>query len=1022
MNRSELHYRFFEQYNELLRNSSETEIRQKLESGKTSIAAFMHALEVAVASGPQKGLLFKAIRSLPGETPNETKLKLLTVMAKCGLLRSDPVATFRLLESACSSGNTDLTKALVSHLAGKTDENGNTALHIVCAYGTEELIKEALQWPCFQPPTTRLGRLLWTDPFVKKNHLDHNCTHSALLNPQADKILELLSQATPRTFFFRSLILKACKMGDSIPNDKGLQYALDRCTDGDYDSTPYIPLLEIASLQNTVPRVAFLLLKLAFDRLPQDETWDPPLIEASRQGHYHLVLEMLKTISMAHKTNKKTITTTLIGAICLGWPDVAKELIQVGADLCQRYTENSTALHIACINHQVEIGKLLISKQENCNEVDSNGYTPLHYACKEGLTSLVKALIDKGANIDAVAKDGETPLTQAIRSKANNVVQLLLDYGVKINSDNPKALSPLIVALEAGAEDIALTFFDKGVSPHHDPDENSPLSVALVRGHVATIKKLLDLGADKRSLNELQLHLACLLGDLSTVQELLSHGANVHLDKRGTPLHYACSTGQDEIVKVLLENGADIDGITYGLNARAMTAGATPLACAVANKQHSTIDLLLASGAKPSCGDIDPLTIAVRLSEEDIAHKLINAEASADLSSLLEAAIAFDLVKLADTLISKGANLYSVSDGVTALNIMKGRLAFAGSEALARVSNMNDGRSQEILARILLAHRFGLSGETDILDQHVALEGFPMQTMFFHLHKGLRAYYNKLACDGHLNPRFWNRVLTRLSPAAREAVGGLEPKKIIEVLENTLAAVHYSTLSTLDDVIKRSLDGQIVALEVDWREGDDAHMAGVAGLNRRIARFEKGGVIGGKSGIRIQTLNRPENQEEAFRKLSSSNPKQFFMHDIEEALGLSDEFYTYKKIQKVGNCSSATSNLVEEALYQLQFELLLEANIAQELSSAIKKERVRDSKIGSVQDYLDIHRSKRRWPPDVKLVARIYEKSCKKRNLPEITSSVEEWVADRGMKLTQLMDTLKPTPEPIPWPDKPVFW
>ena len=86
--------------------------------------------------------------------------------------------------------------------------------------------------------------------------------------------------------------------------------------------------------------------------------------------------------------------------------------------------------------------------------------------------------------------------------------------------------------------------------------------------------------------------LAAIEGNLSIVESLLSHGAEVdQRDSEGaTALLAAAENGHDEIVRILVGSGADVNG-------KDTRIGWTPLMAASLRGHLATVRLLLASGA-----------------------------------------------------------------------------------------------------------------------------------------------------------------------------------------------------------------------------------------------------------------------------------------------------------------------------------------------------------------------------------------------------------------------------------------
>jgi hypothetical protein len=127
------------------------------------------------------------------------------------------------------------------------------------------------------------------------------------------------------------------------------------------------------------------------------------------------------------------------------------------------------------------------------------------------------------------------------------------------------------------------------------------LILAISIGHQSTVELLLTHGANIEQANVdgfTPLIYASSIGHQSIVELLLNRGANIEQGCRGdTPLIYASSSGHQSIVQLLLNRGANIDQVGY--------RGNTPLIYASSNGHHSIVELLLNRGAKIDQVDVD---------------------------------------------------------------------------------------------------------------------------------------------------------------------------------------------------------------------------------------------------------------------------------------------------------------------------------------------------------------------------------------------------------------------------------
>ena len=107
--------------------------------------------------------------------------------------------------------------------------------------------------------------------------------------------------------------------------------------------------------------------------------------------------------------------TPLHIAVQKGKLEVAKILIDRGAQIEARNNIEITPLHWAVDEHHLEIAEFLIEKGAQIEAKGKNGLTLLHKAANSGDLEMAKLLIDKGgAKIDAKTNTGWTPLHYAV--------------------------------------------------------------------------------------------------------------------------------------------------------------------------------------------------------------------------------------------------------------------------------------------------------------------------------------------------------------------------------------------------------------------------------------------------------------------------------------------------------------------------------------------------------------------------------------------------------------------------------
>ncbi|KAJ3574710.1 hypothetical protein NPX13_g4274 [Xylaria arbuscula] len=127
-----------------------------------------------------------------------------------------------------------------------------------------------------------------------------------------------------------------------------------------------------------------------------------------------------------------------------------------------------TPVHIAAIRGHVGTMRLLLQRQPNCNERDSDGITPLFYACM---------------------------------GRHERIIDLLLEHGVPIDDKDEKGRTLLHMAVLNGDEAMLKTLLERLSNDHapidsYDSDGRTALHIAVEMGFEAGVHELLEHGAD----------------------------------------------------------------------------------------------------------------------------------------------------------------------------------------------------------------------------------------------------------------------------------------------------------------------------------------------------------------------------------------------------------------------------------------------------------------------------------------------------------------------------------------------
>lgn len=259
-------------------------------------------------------------------------------------------------------------------------------------------------------------------------------------------------------------------------------------------------------------------------------------------------------------------------AALAGSTGATEALLAAGASITDRCHENNrSALDIATKNGHVGVMRALIQHGADVNTADPpNETTALHLAGESDQVASIDLLVKCGSNLDAADILGSSPLHAATVANSASAVAALVRHGADVNKANGLGRSPLhlaagspdrlaaLEALLAAGADVALRV--AGVPE----DQPNALDLAAGAGHVDAITALIRAGAlvgardgDGRT----ALICAVKSNKPRAVDALAEAGADVeaHLvDESWTSLHSAAEDTHLEVVRVLLKHRADV--------------------------------------------------------------------------------------------------------------------------------------------------------------------------------------------------------------------------------------------------------------------------------------------------------------------------------------------------------------------------------------------------------------------------------------------------------------------------------
>ena len=146
--------------------------------------------------------------------------------------------------------------------------------------------------------------------------------------------------------------------------------------------------------------------------------------------------------------------------------EIARFLLDNGAQIEAKNATGSTALHYAVFRGHIEFAKFLMDYGAQ-NVADGNGWTPLQYAANRGNLDFVKFLIDHGAQLEFKNVEGRIPLHYAVMQATMQghleVAKFLIDRGTKIEAKDNFGNNSLHNAAFNGSLEMVKLLVENGI-------------------------------------------------------------------------------------------------------------------------------------------------------------------------------------------------------------------------------------------------------------------------------------------------------------------------------------------------------------------------------------------------------------------------------------------------------------------------------------------------------------------------------------------------------------------------------
>lgn len=282
-------------------------------------------------------------------------------------------------------------------------------------------------------------------------------------------------------------------------------------------------------------------------------------------------------------------------------PGGAERCLANGANPNARDEKGLVPLHLAVINGNLDLMKLLLESGADPDAQSRTGYSPLHAAAALSEYAAAEILLEAGADPDITNRNGWTPLMEAARLGRLETAGLLAARGASLDRTDKEKRNVLMFAAMAPKHSLEMTklLLDhaarKGKSSAllnaADLSGRTPAAWALLSGNQESALYLIDLipdcraGAEGEFAGLLAMKYAIGANNIEAVRKLIARGLPLNHD-----LSLAYKTARilkvDGIHEIFARNGIIEDG-------------KTPLIWAAEADNVDLIRILLQAGADP---------------------------------------------------------------------------------------------------------------------------------------------------------------------------------------------------------------------------------------------------------------------------------------------------------------------------------------------------------------------------------------------------------------------------------------
>ena len=192
-----------------------------------------------------------------------------------------------------------------------------------------------------------------------------------------------------------------------------------------------------------------------------------PLPLAAKKGHAEVVDLLLERGLPVEYGGLDSNDTPLTWAARFGHKMILERLLDAGANMYNVTDHGQTSLHLAVCGGYPEIVRVLLERGMEVDAGDRGGHTALSGACQVGYSTkeAIELLLEYNADLEVRNRHGMTPLASAARQGFTDAIKPLLEKGADSTATDELGCTPLIFATRYGHANVVLALLDDGTPP-----------------------------------------------------------------------------------------------------------------------------------------------------------------------------------------------------------------------------------------------------------------------------------------------------------------------------------------------------------------------------------------------------------------------------------------------------------------------------------------------------------------------------------------------------------------------------